>query len=53
MNGHVDGNGRALITVSVLSLNGAGPREIQAWIIGLMLGHDLRISYRSGEITID
>lgn len=120
MNGHVDSNGRALVTVSVRRSDAAATREIQVWIdtgfngdlvlpqpqitelslrhsgtvkailadgsevalktyaclvdwfgeqrhlevvanegefpllgVGLLLGYDLRISYRSGEITID
>ena len=120
MNGHLDSNGRALITVSVRSLDVAATREIQAWIdtgfngdlllpqqqiddlalpqsgtvkailadgsavalktfacriewfgeerhlqvvvnngeypllgVGLLWSHDLHISYRTGEITIE
>ncbi len=120
MNGHVDSNGRALVTVSIRPSNAATIRELPVWIdtgfngdlvlpqqqiddlalphsgtvkailadgsevalktyaclidwfgeqrdlevvandgdypllgVGLLLGHDLHISYRSGEITIE
>lgn len=120
MNGHVDRNGRALVTVSVRPSDAAAAREIPAWIdtgfngdlllpqpqiddlalphsgtvkailadgsevslktyeclidwfgedrllevvandglfpllgVGLLLGFDLHISYRTGEITIE
>ena len=32
MNGHVDNNGRALVTVSVRPSDAAADREIQTWI---------------------
>ncbi len=32
MNGHVDGNGRALITVTVRSSDATAPRDVQVWI---------------------
>ncbi len=120
MNGHVDGYGRAIVTVSVRPSDVAAARDIEVWIdtgfngdlvlpqeeisdlglpqsgtvkailadgsevalqryiclidwfgeqrdlevvanegeypllgVGLLLGHDLHISYRSGEITIE
>jgi len=120
MNGHVDGSGRAMVTVSIRSSDAASAREVSAWIdtgfngelalprqhvedlalshsgtvkailadgseivlktytcliewfgeehhlevvanegecpllgVGLLLGLDLHISYRSGEITIE
>ncbi len=120
MNGHVDSNGRALVTVSIRPSNAATIRELPVWIdtgfngdlvlpqqqiddlalphsrtvkailadgsevalktyaclidwfgeqrdlevvanegeypllgVGLLLGHDLHISYRSSEITIE
>ena len=43
MNGHVDNYGRLVANDSGYPLLG----------VGLLVGHDLRISYRSGNVTIE
>lgn len=65
MQGHVDDYGRAIITFPIRPSDIAAAREISAWIdtgfngeypfldVGLLVYHDLQISYRSGEVTID
>jgi predicted aspartyl protease len=88
MNGHVDADGRALVSVSLRSVASAAPDSVQAWIdtgfngnlvlpqrdwfgedrdlevvandgehallgVGLLVGYDLHISYRTGDITIE
>lgn len=67
MNGHVDSFGRAIVSVSIRPSENAARHEVPVWIdtafngdlvypllgVGLLVGLDLHISYRSGNITIE
>ena len=65
MKGFVDRHGHAFIMIHLRASDVATPHGIQVWIdtgfngeypllgVGLLVGLDLHISYRTGEITIE